>query len=43
VRSREFSWEAKASQLQPIYDSKLASRAERVAPRDPYSHRFVFD
>ena len=43
VRSREFSWEAKASQLQPIYDSKLASGAERVAPRDPYSHRFVFD
>jgi glycosyltransferase involved in cell wall biosynthesis len=43
VRSREFSWDAKASQLQAIYESKLSRVPERVAPRDPYSHRFVFD
>jgi glycosyltransferase involved in cell wall biosynthesis len=42
VRSREFSWDAKASQLQTIYESKLGRVPERVAPRDPYSHRFVF-
>ena len=43
VRSHEFSWDAKALQIQTIYESKLAGVPERVAPRDPYSHQFVFD
>jgi glycosyltransferase involved in cell wall biosynthesis len=44
VRSRDFTWDAKASQLQTIYESKLSFVATGVVtPRDPYSHRFVFD
>src|SRR3984957_11408112 len=43
VRSRDFSWDAKASQLQSIYESTLGHAHERVETRDPYSHRFVFD
>jgi glycosyltransferase involved in cell wall biosynthesis len=43
VRSREFSWDAKASQLQSIYESRLGHAPERVVPRDPYAHRFAFD
>jgi glycosyltransferase involved in cell wall biosynthesis len=44
VRSQEFSWDAKASQLQPIYESKLGLVPARVVtPRDPYTNRFMFD
>ena len=43
ARSKEFSWDAKASQLQSIYESTLGPARERVATRDPYAHRFVFD
>jgi glycosyltransferase involved in cell wall biosynthesis len=44
MRSLEFSWDAKASQLQPIYESKLGRvPAPVVKPRDPYTNRFMFD
>ena len=43
VRSQDFSWDAKASQLQSIYESKLNHVAEQVVTRDPYSHQFAFD
>ena len=43
VRSRDFSWDAKASQLLSIYESKLNDVAEQVVTRDPYSHQFAFD
>ena len=42
-RSRDFSWDAKASQLQSIYQSTLGRARERVETRNPYAHRFVFD
>ena len=43
VRSRDFSWDAKASQLQSIYESTLGHAPEQVVTRDPYSHQFAFD
>jgi glycosyltransferase involved in cell wall biosynthesis len=44
VRSRDFTWDAKASQLQTIYESKLSFVAAGVVThRDPRSRRFVFD
>ena len=43
VRSRDFSWDAKASQLQFIYESKLNQVPEQAVTRDPYSHQFAFD
>ncbi len=44
VRSQEFSWDPKASQLQTVYESKLGRVPARVATRlDPYTNRFMFD
>ena len=44
VRSQEFSWDPKASQLQTVYESKLGRVPARVATLpDPYTNRFMFD